>query len=99
MWGRPFTVIVISLAVFGTAAFSARHAVAQSSSAPTLQTEIAQVEARVHALAAAALTQAGQVYPGAPNAVAVRVKLLFFDRNLSVNRAAACAFCHLPGTR
>src|SRR6202051_2459811 len=99
MWGRPFTVIVvISLAVFGTAAFFARHAVAQSSSAPTLQTEIAQVEARVDALEGAALTQAGQVYPGAPEAVIVLGKVLFFDKNLSVNRNTACGFCHIPQT-
>src|SRR5260370_39230213 len=98
MWGRPFTVIVISLAVFGTAAFFARHAVAQSSSAPKLQTEIAQVEARVDALEGAALTQAGQVYPGAPKAVVVLGKLLFFDKNLSVNRNTACGFCHIPET-
>src|SRR5260370_1110623 len=98
MWGRPFTVIVISLAVFGTAAFFARHVVAQSSSAPTLQREIAQVEARVDALEGAALTQAGQVYPGAPKAVVVLGKLLFCDKDLSVNRNTACGFCHIPET-
>ena len=98
MWGRPFTVIVITLAVFGEAAFFARHAGAQNSLAPTLQTEIAQVEARVDALEGEALTQAGQVYPGAPEAVVVLGKVLFFDKNLSVNRNTACGFCHIPET-
>src|SRR6202035_1556642 len=98
MWGRPFTVVVITLAVFGRAAFFARHAGAQNSLAPTLQTEIAQVEARVDALEGEALTQAGQVYPGAPEAVVVLGKVLFYDKDLSVNRNTACGFCHIPET-
>src|ERR1700682_201975 len=98
MWGRPFTVIVITLAVFGEAAFFARHAGAQNSAAPTLQTEIAQVEARVDAHERAALTQARQVSPGDPEAIVVLGKVLFFDKNLSVNRNTACGFCHNPET-
>jgi cytochrome c peroxidase len=90
--------LVITLAVFGRAAFFVRHAWAQNSPAPTLQTEIAQVEARVDALEGEALTQARQVYPGAPEAVVVLGKLLFFDKNLSVNRNTACGFCHIPET-
>jgi cytochrome c peroxidase len=90
--------LLITLAVFGRAAFFARHAGAQNSPAPTLQTEIAQVEARVDALEGEALTQAGQVYPGAPEAVVVLWKVLFFDKNLSVNRNTACGFCHIPET-
>jgi cytochrome c peroxidase len=83
-------VVVITLAVIGEAAFFARHAGTQYSPAPTLQTEIAQVEARVDALEGEALTQASQVYPGAPEAVVVLGKLLFFDKNLSVDRNPAC---------
>src|ERR1700720_3128797 len=98
MWGRPFTVVVITLALFGETAFFARHAGAQNTLAPTLQTEIAQVEARVDALEGAALIQTSQVYPGAPEAVAVLGKVLFFDKDLSVNRNTACGFCHIPET-
>lgn len=89
-------VVVITLAVFGEAAFFARHALPQNGPAPTLQTEIAQVETRVDALEGEALTQASQVYPGAPEAVVVLGKVLFFDKNLSVNRNTACGFCHIP---
>jgi cytochrome c peroxidase len=64
-----------------------------------LQTEIAQVEASVDAHEREALTQASQVYPGAPEADVVPGKLLFFDKNLSVNRNTACGFCHTPETR
>jgi cytochrome c peroxidase len=98
MWGRQFTVVVITLALFGETAFFARHARAQNSPPATLQTEIAQVEARVDALEGAALTQTSQVYPGAPEAVAVLGKVLFFDKDLSVNRNTACGFCHIPET-
>jgi cytochrome c peroxidase len=91
-------VLAVALAVFGDAAFFARHAKAQNSPAPTLQSEIAQVEARVDALEGEALTQASQVYPGAPEAVVVLGKVLFFDKNLSVNRNTACGFCHMPET-
>jgi cytochrome c peroxidase len=59
---------------------------------------IAQVEARVDAFESEALTQASQVYPDAPEAVVVLGKLLFFDKNLSVNRNTACGFCHVPET-
>jgi cytochrome c peroxidase len=38
------------------------------------------------------------VYPGAPEAVAVLGKVLFFDKDLSVNRNTACGFCHIPET-
>jgi hypothetical protein len=51
-------VIVVTLAIFGETAFVDRHTGAQNSPVPTLQTEIAQVEARVDALEGAALTQA-----------------------------------------
>ena len=93
---RGLTVIVIALAVLGV--FFAHHAGAQNKPAPTLQTEIAQVEAQVDAHEGEALTEAGQVYPGAPEAVVVLGKVLFFDKNLSVNRNTACGFCHIPET-
>ena len=63
-----------------------------------MQTEIAQVEARVDALEGEAFTQASQVYPGALEAVVVLGKVLFYDKNLSVNRNTACGFCHNPET-
>ena len=82
------------VALFGATAFFARHVWAQYSPTATLQTEIAQVEARVDVHEHDALTQASQVYPGSPEAVVVLGKLLFFDKYLSVNRNTACGFCH-----
>jgi hypothetical protein len=74
-------VVVVTLAIFGETAFFDRHAGAQNNSAPTLQTEIAQVEAWIDGLEGEALTQASHVYPGAPEAVVVLGKVLFFDTN------------------
>jgi hypothetical protein len=63
--------VVVTLAIFGETALFDRHTGAQNSPAPTLETEIVQVEARFDALGGEALTQASQVYPGAPEAVVV----------------------------
>jgi cytochrome c peroxidase len=60
--------------------------------------EIAHVEARVDAFEASALAQAAASHPGNPRRVAALGKVLFFDKNLSVNRNTACAFCHMPET-
>jgi cytochrome c peroxidase len=98
MWLRPFTVAVVAFAVFGATSFLARHGGAQSSPPPTLKTEIAQVEADVDAHERAALSQASSVYPGNAEAVVAVGKVLFYDKNLSVNRNTACAFCHIPET-
>jgi cytochrome c peroxidase len=45
-----------------------------------------------------AVTHAGALAPGAPGRLAALGKVLFFDKNLSVNRKTACAFCHMPET-
>jgi cytochrome c peroxidase len=73
---------------------TARPQAAQS----TLQREIAQVEARVDAHESEALAEAAHVRMGDPKATVVLGKLLFFDKNLSVDRNTACAFCHNPET-
>jgi cytochrome c peroxidase len=86
------------LIVFGSVTLLARHGGAQVSDERTLQSEISTVEDRVDAGERDALAQAAQVYPGSPAAVVALGKVLFFDKNLSVNRNTACAFCHVPET-
>src|ERR1700756_3902401 len=98
MRARIFAVAVIALATFGGMVLCARHIAAQKHVEQTLPAEIAHVEARVDAYEAAALSQAGHVYPGSPEAVIVLGKSLFFDKHLSVNGNTACGFCHLPET-
>jgi hypothetical protein len=70
---RRFTVTVIVLTV--SAVFFAHRARAQNSHTPTVQTEIAEVEARVDAHESEALNEAGQAYSDAPGAVVVLRKV------------------------
>jgi cytochrome c peroxidase len=63
-----------------------------------MRTQIAQVEAQVDRDEAKALMQMRRAAPGDSHNVALVGKLLYFDKNLSVNRNTACAFCHMPET-
>src|SRR3984893_13248199 len=69
-----------------------------TNSSATVQREIAAVEASVDRTETAALASAFAVSPGAPGRLAALGKVIFFDKNLSVNRNTACAFCHMPQT-
>jgi cytochrome c peroxidase len=63
-----------------------------------MHTQIAQVEAQVDRYEAGALAAATKATPGSAHNVVVLGKLLYYDKNLSVNRNTACAFCHMPET-
>lgn len=88
MWLRPFTAAVIAFALF--------EAATQNRPPPVMQSEIAHVEAEVDMRESAALAQTSRVFPGDPEAIVAVGRVLFFDKNLSVNRNTACAFCHIP---
>jgi cytochrome c peroxidase len=64
---------------------------------PRAQEEIKQVEARIDNIEAAALADMN-ASPDHAQRIALLGKLLLFDKNLSVNRNEACAFCHMPDT-
>lgn len=59
--------------------------------------EIKQLEARIDNTEAYALADL-DASPDHARRVALLGKLLLFDKNLSVNRNEACAFCHMPET-
>jgi cytochrome c peroxidase len=61
------------------------------------QEEIKELEARIDNIEAAALAELS-ASPDHAARVALLGKLLLFDKNLSVNRNEACAFCHMPET-
>ena len=63
-----------------------------------LQQEIAEVERQVDSLEAEALAAMPSLLPGSPERLPALGKILFFDRELSVNRNEACGFCHMPQT-
>ena len=64
----------------------------------SLQQEIAQVEQQVDSIEADTLAMIASLPPGGAHKPAILGKALFFDKNLSVNRNEACAFCHMPQT-
>jgi cytochrome c peroxidase len=64
---------------------------------PRAEEEIRQVEARIDNIEAAALAELTAT-PDPARRITLLGKLLLFDKNLSVNRNEACAFCHMPET-
>lgn len=94
---RIFAVMVVSFALVEFSLLLFNGSAARSQPA-TLQAEIAQVESQVDQIEASALTQAAKTTPGSQQRYVALGKILFFDKNLSVNRNTACAFCHMPQT-
>jgi cytochrome c peroxidase len=90
-----FAVLTIAVLEFGSLFREQTGAQSESS---ILQKQIAQVETQVDQAEAAALAQASKTQPGSPERVVLLGKILFYDKNLSVNRNTACAFCHMPQT-
>jgi cytochrome c peroxidase len=66
-----------------------------SSQAPQ---EIARVEAEIDRIEAETLERLKALPDNQVQQIEVLGKLLLFDKNLSVNRNEACAFCHMPET-
>src|SRR6266851_7906433 len=64
---------------------------------PRAQEEIRQVEARIDNIEAAALADLTAARDPARR-ITLLGKLLLFDKDLSVNKNEACAFCHMPET-
>jgi cytochrome c peroxidase len=93
----PFAIVVALVTAIGASSLFAGHA-EETDTRQTLQMQIAQIEAQVDTHERAALAQASHTYAGSPQAMVAVGKALFFDKNLSVNRNTACAFCHTPET-
>ena len=62
---------------------------------PRAQEEIRQVEARIDNIETAALADLTAAQDPARR-ITLLGKLLLFDKDLSVNKNEACAFCHMP---
>jgi cytochrome c peroxidase len=63
---------------------------------PQVETEISAVESEIDRIYAEALAQSRLGRPDGYHKTILLGKLLFYDRQLSVNRNESCAFCHLP---
>jgi cytochrome c peroxidase len=95
----------ISVAVLGGVAM-ATHAWPQSAERPapmttlsaSAQAEIERVVSEIDRIEAEALATLSQGLPGPTQRTVLLGKLLLFDKQLSVHRNEACAFCHMPET-
>ena len=65
---------------------------------PQALQEIAQVEAEIDRIQAETLERLKALPDDQVQQIELLGKLLLYDKNLSVNRNQACAFCHMPGT-
>jgi cytochrome c peroxidase len=75
----------------------ARRRAAQSSRPRALQ-EIAQVEAEIDRIEAQTIERLAMPPDNQVQQIELLGKLLLYDKQLSVNRNEACAFCHMPET-
>ena len=87
----------IFLAV-ATAALDAGSSVPRAQITPQAAEEIRQVEIRIDAVETETLARTGSSKLDAAMQLILLGKLLLFDKELSVNRNEACAFCHTPET-
>src|SRR6202162_36628 len=65
---------------------------------PQALREIAQVEAEIDRIEAQTIERLGALPDNQVQQIELLGKLMLFDKELSVNRNEACAFCHTPET-
>ena len=94
---RVLLLAILSIAAVEFSSVFREHLAAQNQTS-TLQREIAQVETQVDRNEAAAFAAIPKAAPGSSQRFVALGRVLFFDKNLSVNRNTACAFCHMPQT-
>jgi len=69
---------------------------ASTTLSPEALREIAQVEAEIDRIEAQALARLAQPPDNQVQQIELLGKLMLYDKELSVNRNEACAFCHMP---
>jgi cytochrome c peroxidase len=98
-----FCIVALGAVVLGCALIAA-HALPRKGETPSAMTalpasverDIDRVVAEIDRIEAEALAQASSGRPSLAQRTFVLSKLLVFDKQLSVNRNEACAFCHMP---
>ena len=91
------TIVAATLAIaLGADAPSAEESTATLS--PQALQEIAQVEAEIDRIEAVTIERLAVPPDNQVQQVELLGKLLLYDKQLSVNRNEACAFCHMPET-
>jgi cytochrome c peroxidase len=64
--------------------------------APAAQKEIGEIERQINTIEAEALVQLKVGHLDRSGRITLLGKLIYFDKDLSVNRNEACVFCHMP---
>ena len=86
------------VAIFPIGLLISRHVATAESHTQEPQNEIRELEARIDRTESEALQQWIRRSRTQYSDIELIGKLLLFDRELSVNRNEACAFCHMPET-
>ena len=89
------TAITIVVVLDGTAVWAQEPRIMLS---PTALKEIAEVEAEIDRIEAQTLERLTAPPDNEVQQVELLGKAMLYDKNLSVNRNEACAFCHMPET-
>jgi cytochrome c peroxidase len=90
---------VLALVITTAVAFGLHKSDAASSDirlTPSAQKEVAETMAHIDETEAGALTQMKTQRLDLMGQITLLGKLIYFDKNLSVNRNEACVFCHMP---
>lgn len=87
---------IIMLASLGGAAISAQQP--SETLSPAALKEIAEVEAKIDRIEAETLNRLAAPPNNGVQQVELLGKAMLYDKQLSVNRNEACAFCHMPET-
>src|SRR4029077_13024312 len=94
---RLATLVFASMAVIAAAdAASAEETSVMLT--PAALAEIKQVEAEIDRIEAQTLERLAAPPDNQVQQIELLGKLMLYDKNLSVNRNEACAFCHMPET-
>jgi cytochrome c peroxidase len=90
--------IVITLAGLGVAVHAQPAGERGTTLSPNALREIARVEAEIDRMEAATLARLATVPDNQPQQIELIGKAMLYDKQLSVHRNEACAFCHMPET-
>jgi cytochrome c peroxidase len=92
---RIAAVVATILVAFGGTVWAQQPDVTLS---PTALKQIADVEAEIDRIEAQTLERLAAPPDNEVQLVELLGKAMLYDKNLSVNRNEACAFCHMPET-
>src|SRR5260370_20430924 len=94
----PMNKLIVGLALVSCAAIFGFSAAAASKMPSGAAEEIRKVESRIDRIETETMARVKNERGGQFQKIELLGKLLLFDRELSVNRNEACAFCHMPET-